>query len=365
MVDSFLTEWLLENGGPVVRYRTAAELVQDPTGIDFDHLAKDLLESPQVRLWLERLVPGRIHNSKNTDFENAMGKLLEFGVKAGMAPFDERTLHFRRWLATEAARHEGMLLHLSKTIVAAGLARAGYSDAPLENFLSRRLDNLYQTVRKGTYDIYADPGDYSDIPKARQGQLILKPEFYPQSEFMLPYIHDMYALANFPPDMQDAETRRKISAVVRYILRPEYQALPDGYGLLREGTRRYYAIGWSVHLPGYKGSDFGDWDAGLLVQRTELMAHFPAARKHRWFRDCMAHLEGFRTSRGTYLFPRGYLKERREGYWVAGAHMGLEENRRSSRAFEMESTFRILKIKSLAKQPNEAEMPEKKLPNEK
>jgi hypothetical protein len=349
MADNFLTDWLLENGGPVVRYRTGTELLQDPTGIDMGRLSHNLLESPHVRLWLERLTPGRIHNSKNTDFENAMGKLLEFGLRAGMAPFDERTLHFRRWLATEAPRHKGMHSLLSKAIVAAGLARAGYSDAALRDFINQRLDDLYQTARKGTYDIYADPEAYSDVPKARQGQPIVKPEFYPQGELMLPSIHDMYAVTNFPSDMQDAAAKQRISTVVRYILHPEYQALPDGYGLLRAGRRRYYAIGWKVTLPGYKGFDFSDWDAGLLVQRIELMAHFPAAGKHPWLKNCMEHLESFRTPRGTYLFPRRYLREKREGYWVSGAHMGLEENRRSSRALEIESTFRMLTIKQLKK----------------
>ena len=87
-----------------------------------------------------------------------------------------------------------------------------------------------------------------------------------------------------------------------------------------------------------------------MVQRVELMAHFPSARRHHWFRDCIEHLDSFRTEDGTWLLPRHYLKEERVRYWVTGAHMGLEESRRSSRAIELESTFRLLKIRRLIQQ---------------
>jgi len=79
-MQSALTEWLLENAGPVIRYRTATELLNDPTRIHLDRLRKDLLESPLVRRWLDRLVPGGIHSSQNTAFENPMNKLVDLGL---------------------------------------------------------------------------------------------------------------------------------------------------------------------------------------------------------------------------------------------------------------------------------------------
>ena len=56
-----LTAWLLEAGGPVVRWRTAAELAPGydrDGGIsqqEQDRLAEDALSAPVVLAWIERL----------------------------------------------------------------------------------------------------------------------------------------------------------------------------------------------------------------------------------------------------------------------------------------------------------------------
>ena len=173
----------------------------------------------------------------------------------------------------------------------------------------------------------------------------------PGGESLLPSIHDVYGLAHLPPDSGEEGRDEKISAVVDYVLRPEYQALrPDyGYFYVDGGRRRRcYSMGWGVHLPGYHGFDFRDGMARYFVQRVELMARFPLARSHRWFRESLQHLESHRTERGTYIFPGRYLRELRQGYYVTGAYMGLEEDRRSRRALEIESTLRMLTIKRLA-----------------
>jgi hypothetical protein len=110
-------------------------------------------------------------------------------------------------------------------------------------------------------------------------------------------------------------------------------------------------MGWSVHLPGYSGFEFcRAMHAHMFVQRLELMAHFPVARQSEWFKNCMRHLEGYRTEQGTYRFPARYLREQASGYWVQGAYMRLEEKRRTRQSLELDSTFRMLKIKRLVKE---------------
>lgn len=52
-------EWLLENGGPVIRYRTTTELLDDPGLIDSDRLQRDLVQCPTVGTWLGRLGTSR------------------------------------------------------------------------------------------------------------------------------------------------------------------------------------------------------------------------------------------------------------------------------------------------------------------
>ena len=241
-------------------------------------------------------------------------------------------------------------------------------------------------------------------PKAFRKKRFLKPELTPDGEVRLPYIHDLYALAHFPDNARDAATARKIDTIIRYVLDPRYQTLGDGYGYLRERHDQHthhYAIGWSAHLPvcakrtpeggmtvlGWGGDPScgtaapgcggaapaaprttptrrdptsasaselpavtppTGFERARVVQRMELMAHFPAARETRAFQDCLAHLEAHRTDRGTYLFPRDYLREQQSGYWVTGAYMALEDNRRSPHAIELESTFRMLTIKRRA-----------------
>ena len=46
-------DWLLENGGPTIRCRVAAELLDDPACVDLDGLAAALLESPLANGWLD------------------------------------------------------------------------------------------------------------------------------------------------------------------------------------------------------------------------------------------------------------------------------------------------------------------------
>ncbi|HUT18793.1 MAG TPA: hypothetical protein VM366_06500, partial [Anaerolineae bacterium] len=118
--------------------------------------------------------------------------------------------------------------------------------------------------------------------------------------------------------------------------------------VMRAGPRRYYSIGWSVHLPGYGDADFErPIHAATFVQRVELMARFSVARQSAWFEQSLAHLEAYRTDRGTYRFPAAYLREQANGYWVSGAYMRLEDDRRRRQSLELDSTFRMLKVKRL------------------
>ncbi len=342
-----LPGWLREHGGPVIRYRTATELLEDPGNVDLGRLRTQLLASPLVRRWLDRLVPGVLHHSKSTAFENAMGKLVDLGLRAGMAPLDEKAMPFREWFAREMQAPKGVFSLFYRSIVGSGLVRAGYRDELLCEFWRRRLDVLSETAVARDYDIYVNQDTYGDYPKAFRQHRLVDPALYPEGELQLPWIHDLYALTHWPTEWRDAQTREKIDSVVSYVLHPDYQAMPEGYGTMRAGKRRYYAIGWSVHLPSCHRLELLDYSSRYLVQRLELMAHFREARGHPWFKRCLGFLEGLRIGGGTYLFPRPYLRELKQGYWVHGACMGLEENRRPKRALELESTFRMVKIRSL------------------
>lgn len=336
-----LVQWLLDNGGPAIRYRTATELLDEPADVNLGRLRTDLLHSAMVRQWFVCIgLPGgltSLHSGKPSAFENVCAKLCELGLRAGMLDkLDAKMLPFRRHLA-------GWDEKWGRPLLAACLNWIGYPDEAVLACLSERLETIYGLARTDNYDIYVDQDTFGDFNNAFRKKRLINPDLNEP----LPKIWDLYALAHWPAALQNAQTQHKIDTVVAYILNPDYQALEDGYGVMRAGKRRYYSMGWSVHLPGYPNSG-NKQPEYMYVQRLELMAHFATARSTTWFQDCVRHLESFQTETGVYRFPAGYLRESSSGYWVSGAYMRLEENRRVRRSLDLDSTFRMCKIERLA-----------------
>jgi hypothetical protein len=349
-MDEYLAQWLFDNGGPVVRYRTARELLAEPPA-DMERLRSELLASPMVRLWLERLKGcTKLHDSGNDRFENIVGKLLEFGLTAELEEVRQLLLPFLCHLDRGPSHKHGMGYMIGAMIVASGLARAGIDDAQLSAFMHERLDRLCENAIKERYDIYVKGISFPDMPAAyRDRYPVLKEEFTPNGELLLPNIHDVYMLSALQDAAPPADVTTKIEQVIAYILNPEYQALDPSFGYVREMHKdgvHYYVLGWAAQLPGYN-APLKKGKPPMLLQRLELICHFPAACRHEWVLRSLEYLDQYKTKAGTWSFPREYLTEKPVGYWVAGAHMGLEEDRRSKISIEVESTFRMLKVRSL------------------
>ena len=172
------TQWLLENGGPVIRYRTATELMDDGAGIGLERLVAELERSPLVQRWLARLVPPRpgdlfsLHGSNPDAFENMCAKLTELGIRAGMLPpCDDKMLPFRRYL------EEGGVL-VGKPLVASCLNWAGHGgDEAVQACLAERLDRMYELAQSGVHDIYVDHDTFGDCPAAFRKRPLVKPEY--------------------------------------------------------------------------------------------------------------------------------------------------------------------------------------------
>jgi len=355
MMDPYT--WLMQNAGPVVRWRTATELIRD--SCYRKHLTEELISHPAVRKWLERLsldglptpldmldaaclkkLGSMVHGGKATCLENVFGKLAEFGLRAGMPQLDQRPLPFAifHW---EPDWKKDIFFQvtwerLMKSIFAWGLLRLGYPpDEPMQHFMLNHLDTCYKIARDKVYDIYADEDECAQLPKEWAEKPILKQEV--MTNYWLPYIHDLYVFANFPDSMLNDITKCKINTILDYVLDPRFQNFRDGYGYAWIKERRFcYGWGWSPHFTK---------DPSLLL-RIELLAHFKHAQESALFKDLLAYLETFAHPEGRYLFPAEYLHES-EGYYIGGYGMGLAENRRNPAWIEIESTFRILKIKSL------------------
>lgn len=356
-----LHAWLFENGGPVIRYRTATELFPPGQSFDIQQLADEMLRCRPVQKWLGNLMPPRlllynppntppvlasgimeVHGSKPTNLENVLGKLTDFGLKKGVPDLDQKTHPYRKWLNKIAEKQElNVFDSFSKGMVASFLARTGYADEPaVASVLRKRLVTVYDFVRRGDYDIYV-PGKY-----VRKLPLIIL-EVVRGGVCRLPVIYDIIGWGAYLPEHGTAEDLKKADTIIVYIFNEEYQKFPWGYGAMGDGTGRTWALGWSIHLPGFTGSLTPSLESTLRVQIIKLLIDFQTARRHPWFRESLDHLEQFRTDKGTYLFPRPYLPEKPQGYWVNGAHMALEENRRSS--LEVESTFWMAKFHKILK----------------
>jgi hypothetical protein len=148
--------------------------------------------------------------------------------------------------------------------------------------------------------------------------------------------------------MDDAVLRGRVETIIKFIFTPEYQKLRVGYGIVRHKGGRYFAMGWSVHLPGYFKSEVKGREFGRLLLLLDLLGRSDSAKSHVWYRRSAEWLGTFKDETGMISFPRAFLPENKVGVWVLGMRMGLEENRRIKKAITYESAFRFLKIMSHA-----------------
>jgi hypothetical protein len=343
-----LTYWLLDNAGPIIRYRTIADLIEEQDVGVVARALGDMSTDSEALKWLNLLEPNlglnEVHSSKQDAFENVVGKLVQLGWRAGLQPFDTKTLPFRVWLS-ENIDEPNIDPHsvFKKTLIASLLARAGYGTVEaVERQIINRLHTLYRFSSNPNFSrIFVEKPDTKRM--AETDHDLVNPGLYPNQEFMLPWVHDVLAFSRIRSIMDLSDNREMVESVMEMILSPEYQALPWSYGLAKYGNK-YYAIGWAVHLPGYTSRPEGRLFAEMLLM-LEALAPFKSIQNSSWFKDSMEYLEEFRAENETYLFPKGWLPEKKTGYWVGGHRMAFDSRTGRKNAIEVESTFRVLMIK--------------------
>ena len=232
MDDSQLLDWLLENSGPIVGWRTATELCPDVPAPELDRLEHELLTAPPVAEWLGRLTLedfstpldaldaatlGRlgmlVHGGKASCLENVLGKLAEFGLRAGMTELDERAMPLMRIFRWRADWQSDVTFQnawetLVKSVFAWGLLRLGYfPDDPMKGFLLEHLQTCHKIARDQVYDLYADEAELVGLPKAWAGKPIVKQEV--MANYWLPYIHDLYVFAHLPRRTAGCRARKR------------------------------------------------------------------------------------------------------------------------------------------------------------
>ncbi|MBN2228108.1 MAG: hypothetical protein JW779_00845 [Candidatus Thorarchaeota archaeon] len=348
-----LARWLVDNGGPCIRFRTIVDILQEQDVGIVSTALKEMLESKDIKEWVEHLVPqfdiNSLHSGRHDAFENVIGKIVQLGLRAGLQPFDNKTLPYRVWLAENVGTYPSTPHAIFlRTIVASFLAYAGYgSTSPVKAQLIKRLETISTFAQEPDFSrIFVDKSEFTGIPKGSESHNIVNPDLYPDQQFMLPWVHDIRGFANCNELLTEQKYQDKINSIIEMILTPEYQKVPWSYGLAKYETG-YYVLGWAAHLPGYFSRPEDTKFAELLLT-LEFMARFPLARVSPWFIDSMEYIESYRTEEDTYSFPRTWLPEKQTGYWVGGFRMGFDDRRSYPKAIECESTFRVLRIKQIA-----------------
>ncbi len=365
-----LIKWLLDEGGLVIRYRTLVELTGDCASSDCESALNAVLQTEKTQWLLEQLdhfgpltyvdirVLNALHGMKPTCLENVIPRLLERGLRAGIPVFDEKMVRFRQYVDNPLVHQslddparatvEGGRAVFIATVLASYFMRGGYAYDEVMQFVQRRVATLSRLAAQKTYDIHLTEAQLTGLPKQWAGKPIINPDMAPTSGTTpLPLIHDLFAFAYLPAACFTDSMRRQLDDIVAYVTDERYRAFPPGYGYLwSEANRRTcYACGWNLDLPDLNSAD--PYQQRKIVQRLELLAHFPAAHQSAWFQEGMRLLETYRTEQDTYRFPSTFLTEAKAGYYVGGEYMGLENNRRTAKTLELESTFRMLLLKKL------------------
>jgi hypothetical protein len=337
-MDQKPIDFILSEGGPILRWLAATQLLPQDAECDRQALLNDLLARDEVQHWMGLLGKGPLHHSMDSSVENVLAKLGEYGLHAGMPGLDSLVLPY-------CALAAGEKYHAEALILAPFLVRLGYADeSALAKWIAQRIDLLFEQARLGDYDLYMDQDERQCLPPSQQllhgaPKLFYKQRFNNHWGYLgLPTCYDLFAMAYLPKT--DQHSNQKIEQVVQYLLNPAFQDTPGGY-IWNSELHRPYAAGrvFLACLP-------QEIQPEKLVLFMEILAHFECGKSSAWFRKNLELLESYRTQRDTYLFPQRYLSEKHSFYLYAGMHMGLGEWPRKTHSLELESTFRMLRLKS-------------------
>ena len=180
-----LAHWLLRNAGPSIRFRTLVDILKEQDVGVVGRALNEMLLSPEVLKWLEHLTPqldfNSIHSSRIDAFENVMGKLVQLGLRAGLQPFDSKTLPFRVWLSeNDGTIPEKPHTVFLRTVIASFLAYAGYgSTKQVDDQMLDRLESLYEFAKDPDLSqIFVNKSDYKGVPKNSEHEIV-NPDLYP------------------------------------------------------------------------------------------------------------------------------------------------------------------------------------------
>jgi hypothetical protein len=215
---------------------------------------------------------------------------------------------------------------------------AGYKYSEIIQYVNERLNCIYKAFSD------TDLFDFLDIDVKKLNDTDKIEILSDDCSHGFPSIRNIIEFAYFPQEYLNDEIKTKIDYIMSIILDDRYQRLGDVRLAELLGKRFGCFTGWTPHLPGYYSLDLKGQQASRLILWLDIMSHFKTVQQSSWFKNCINHLESFRTTENTYCFPKEYLKNEKSGYYITGFFMGLEESR-NKKSIELESSFRMLFLK--------------------
>ena len=351
MTNPDVYAWLIANGDAPTRYRVYRELLhQEDTAQEMEAA---LLEHPIVAYWLRMLKPqtppqhhSMHHGSFDFNLENALLKAVQLGLHAALPPVRDAVGFYLDELHTHTGdtshyrnRHTGFPRILSVNL----LADAGFLDDVVMDALRKNLAEIHAFVHKGIYDIYLSDDEQKllkGIPATFAGRPVIRPDLVDAYGFAYPLIYDIIGLHRLY-DLNNPTSNQQIDDVISYITTDDFHSrIPDGYGILIAGNRRYHGMGWDPKYPGWGDvAQYMEHDnVPRLLFFAQYIAHYRHGAQSMWMQRLLAYLQRYETAAGIYCFPGEWLKEK-PGYAVMGAHVSFGENRRKKNWREVESTL--------------------------
>ncbi len=346
-------EWLLEKGGPIVRYRTLKDIVKRPGYcVALKRARKALTDSPLAGKYLALLKMGAlnrdVHGSFDYMLENTFGKLSELGLGRGHPEIDKTAMHYLR-LANDAFqvdRARGVWVFITDFYVREVMQLlniAGYQEKQQVDYTCALIDRLAEFIEADRFDDFNIPYDgYPNPGKSYGRHKLINPRFYNGATIAVPLIYDLHGFAKCQWLNRRKKSLAKVEKIVEFILSRTYQAFPPGFGNVYDPERKSYNThGWKANLEVKKGP--GPGSSGLTLLTLESLAQFRTSWKNKHFIKELHIMDGFRGDDGIWRFPKEFLRDG-TGYWVVGGRMALESPPRTKEKLALESTFRALAI---------------------
>lgn len=350
-------QWLLDIGGPSIhlllnrihQVKSDQELYSKLLKIEKVKETYDYLDGFNTELRDKKTLEHLIHYYKPSSVENFFPLLMDYGFSTDYIALDEKMKSFRD-IFSSLRCDTSLFYYAYSLMVHQHFFKAGLIYKEVINSMIERINKLHYVSTHKIYNIYDESGNLPKIPTAFSDRKAVKKDLNPFDRLAktpLPTIYDLHALAHFPLKYKTPIIEKKINDIISYILQPEFQKLPSGYGVIYSySVKRYHACGWSPTLPNYL--DYPrpkNFTQHKILPVMEIMSKFKVAHNSTWFTGNLSFLDHYKTKKGTFSFPQEFLRYKyQDQAFLNDSIMTTTRNVRKEVLLEVISTIKMYEI---------------------